>query len=92
VSVEGEYARFAFSAAHGPPTAPGGRTTYARDGSAVRVDVDGDGEREHLGNATRVSFTAETGVVVVVPPRPRGVGDKGGTADEQSAGWPSAGQ
>lgn len=92
VTVEGEYARFAVSAQHGTPTTPGARTTYARDGDAVRLDVDGDGDAERLGTATRVSFRAETGVVVVVPPRPRGVGDKDGQAVEESTGWPDAGR
>ncbi len=91
VTVEGEYARFAVSTSHGRPSAPGARTTYARDGHNVTLDVDGDGAAERLGTADRVSFRAETGVVVVVPPKPRGVGDKGGTAVEESSGWPDAG-
>jgi hypothetical protein len=62
-------------------------TDYTRDGSAVRVDVDGDGARERLGRSTRVAFAVETGVVVVVPPGGRGVGDVGGTADERSPGY-----
>ncbi|EMA20534.1 DUF7286 family protein [Haloarcula marismortui] len=91
VTVEGEYARFAVSASHGPPSEPGAQTTYARDGHNVTLDVDGDGTGERLGTADRVSFRAETGVVVVVPPKPRGVGDKGGNAVEESSGWPDAG-
>ncbi|MEF8827890.1 MAG: hypothetical protein V5A49_02580 [Haloarcula sp.] len=91
VTVEGEYARFAVSASHGPPSEPGARTTYARDGHTVTLDVDDDGATERLGTADRVSFRAETGVVVVVPPRPRGVGDKDGNAVEESSGWPDAG-
>ncbi|KAA9406368.1 hypothetical protein Har1131_05945 [Haloarcula sp. CBA1131] len=91
VTVEGEYARFAVSASHGPPSEPGARTTYARDGHNVTLDVDDDGSTERLGTADRVSFSADTGVVVVVPPKPRGVGDKGGTAVEESSGWPHAG-
>jgi len=62
-------------------------TDYTRDGSAVRLDVDGDGARERLGRSTRVAFAVETGVVVVVPPGGRGVGDVGGTADEHSPGY-----
>ncbi|RLM39481.1 hypothetical protein [Haloarcula sp. Atlit-120R] len=91
VTVEGEYARFAVSASHGRPSAPGARTTYARDGHNVTLDVDDDGTGERLGTADRVSFRAETGVVVVVPPKPRGVGDKDGNAVEESSGWPDAG-
>ncbi|WP_424000040.1 DUF7286 family protein [Haloarcula salina] len=91
VTVRGEYARFAVTASHGPPTEPGAQTTYARDGSEVTLDVDGDGTAETLGTADRISFRADTGVVVVVPPKPRGVGDKDGTAVEESGGWPTAG-
>jgi len=91
VTVEGEYARFAVSASHGPPSDPGARTTYARDGRNVTLDVDDDGVTERLGTADRVSFRADTGVVVVVPPKPRGVGDKDGNAVEESSGWPDAG-
>lgn len=91
VTVEGEYARFAVSASHGSPSEPGARTTYARDGHNVTLDVDDDGAAERLGTADRVSFRADTGVVVVVPPKPRGVGDKDGTAVEESSGWPDAG-
>nr|WP_225307710.1 MULTISPECIES: hypothetical protein [unclassified Haloarcula] len=91
VTVEGEYARFAVSASHGPPGEPGARTIYARDGHNVTLDVDDDGAAEQLGTADRVSFRADTGVVVVVPPKPRGVGDKGGNAVEESSGWPDAG-
>jgi len=91
VTVEGEYARFAVSASHGSPGDPGARTTYARDGHNVTLDVDDDGAAERLGTADRVSFRADTGVVVVVPPKPRGVGDKDGNAVEESSGWPDAG-
>ncbi|WP_276271139.1 DUF7286 family protein [Haloarcula litorea] len=91
VTVEGEYARFAVTADHGTPTTPGARTTYVRDGDAVTLDVDGDGEPERLGRSSRLTFRASTGVVVVVGPNPRGVGDKDGVAVETSAGWPSAG-
>ncbi|GGM43322.1 hypothetical protein GCM10009006_25760 [Haloarcula argentinensis] len=91
VTVEGEYARFAVSASYGPPSEPGAQTTYARDGHNVTLDVDDDGTGEQLGTADRISFRADTGVVVVVPPKPRGVGDKGGNAVEESSGWPDAG-
>ncbi|MFC7075720.1 DUF7286 family protein [Haloarcula halophila] len=91
VSVRGEYGRFAVTANQGPPSAPAGMTTYARDGDAVAIDVDDDGRDERLGTADRISFAAETGVVVVVPPKPRGVGDKDGNTVERSPGWPDAG-
>ena len=91
VSVRGEYGRFAVTANHGPPSAPAGMTTYARDGDTVTVDVDDDGTTERLGTADRISFAAETGITVVVPPKPRGVGDKDGNTVERSPGWPNAG-
>lgn len=91
VTVEGEYARFAVTASHGSPTTPGATTTYARDGEQVHLDVDEDSRPELLGRSTRLSVRAQTGVVVVVPPKPRGVGDKDGVAVETSAGWPRPG-
>jgi hypothetical protein len=91
ITVRGEYARFRVTAPFGSPATPGATTSYVRDGDPVRLDVDGDGDPERLGTASRVSFRAETGVVVVVPPRPRGVGDKDGQAVETSAGWPTPG-
>ncbi|WP_254280073.1 DUF7286 family protein [Haloarcula marina] len=91
VTVEGEYARFAVTANRGTPATPSASTTYVRDGDPVRLDVDGDGTREGLGTSDRLSFRAEAGIVVVVPPRLRGVGDKDGVAVETSAGWPDAG-
>jgi hypothetical protein len=91
VTVEGTYARFSVTASHGPPETPGATVRYVREDSAVTLDVDGDGEREQLGHNTRISFRADTGVVVVVPPKPRGVGDKDGNTVETSAGWPAPG-
>ena len=91
VTVEGEYARFTVSARHGT-TATGGTTMqYAREDESVTIDADGDGEAERLGRNTRLSFHVETGVVMVVPPKPRGVGDKNGNSVETSAGWPEPG-
>ncbi|MFC6862121.1 hypothetical protein ACFQGE_01450 [Halomicroarcula sp. GCM10025817] len=91
VTVRGEYARFRVTAPFGSPATQGATTSYVRDGDPVRLDVDSDGDPERLGTASRVTFRAETGVVVVVPPRPRGVGDKDGQAVETSAGWPTPG-
>ena len=91
VTVKGEYGRFAVEASHGTPVAPGGTTTYAREDEQVTFDVDGDGESETVGSNTRLSFTVDTGVVVVVPPQPRGVGDKDGNSVETSSGWPNPG-
>ncbi len=91
VTVRGEYARFGVRADRGRPTSPGAGLTYARDGSAVTLDVDDDGERERLGRATRVDFDVSTTVVVVVPPGKSGVGDRNGDADERSDGWPEPG-
>jgi hypothetical protein len=67
---------------------PGPAIAYERDGRPVRMDVDGDGEPERLGEATRVAFDIETAVLVVVPPGGRGVGDTNGDADERT-GWPA---
>lgn len=91
VAVRGEYARFGIRADRGRPSDPGADITYARDGSAVTLDVDDDGEAERLGRATRVAFDVSTTIVVVVPPGKSGVGDRDGNADERSDGWPDAG-
>ncbi|MBX0286102.1 hypothetical protein EGH22_07170 [Halomicroarcula sp. F28] len=91
VTVEGTYARFSVTANHGPPGAPGAAVRYVREDRAVQLDVDGDGNSERLGQNTRISFRADTGVVVAVPPKPRGVGDKDGNSVETSAGWPEPG-
>ena len=91
VTVKGTYARFSVTASHGPPGSPGATVRYVREDRDVRLDVDGDGNRERLGSNTRISFRADTGVVVVVPPKPRGVGDKDGNSVETSAGWPAPG-
>jgi hypothetical protein len=86
--VRGEYARFAVTVPRGTPANPGGAMAYVRDGSAVRVDVDGDGERERLGTASRVAFSAESWVGIAVPPNSPGVGDVDGVQNETSRGWP----
>ena len=85
VTVRGEYGRVVLRTDRGRP--PGGTLAYVRDGRGVRLDVDGDGDTEHLGRSERVSFDVSTTVVVVVPPGSRGVGDTGGDADERSPGW-----
>jgi hypothetical protein len=90
VTVKGEYARFAVVANHGSPETPGA-TTYVRENETISFDADGDGDREVVGYNKRVSFSAETGIVIVVPPQPRGVGDKDGISVETSAGWPDPG-
>jgi len=91
VTVEGTYARFSVTASYGPPETPGATLRYVREDRAVHLDADGNGDAERLGRNRRISFRADTGVVVVVPPRPRGVGDKDGNSVETSAGWPAAG-
>ena len=85
VTVRGEYGRFVLRSRRGRP--PDGTLSYVRDGRGVRLDVDDDGDTEHLGRAERVSFDVSTIVVVVVPPGARGVGDTNGDADERSPGW-----
>jgi hypothetical protein len=84
VEVSGQYARFAVSAPQGPP---GEAVRYVREDAAVRMDADGDGEAELLGRTAPVAFETGTTVVVVVPPGPPGVGDRGGNRDETSPGW-----
>lgn len=91
VTVEGTYARFSVTASHGPPGTPGATVRYVREDRTVQIDADDDGEPEQLGQNRRISFRADTGVIVVVPPKPRGVGDKDGNSVETSAGWPEAG-
>ncbi|SFR37746.1 DUF7286 family protein [Halogeometricum limi] len=82
VEAHGAYARFAVST--GDDAVP---TTYVRDGSVVRLDVDGDGERELVGSNERVGFELRTVVVAVVPPGGNGVGDVDGDAIETSSAW-----
>jgi len=94
VEVAGEYASFRIDARQGTPVGRGavdGTTSYVRDGGNVSVDLDGDGSAERLGRSTRVSFDAETTVLVVVPPGKSGVGDVDGVRTEQSDGWPDPG-
>lgn len=85
VEVRGAYAKFAVRTGRGTPNGP---VRYVRDGSVVRLDVDGDGREERLGRGERVAFETSTAVAVAVPPRGRGVGDVNDDADERSAGWP----
>lgn len=91
VSVGGEYARFTVRVPRGTPDDPGAQLRYVRDGSRIGVDVDGDGTREHLGYATRVTFRTGTDVAIAVPPGPQGVGDIDGRTVEESPGWPRPG-
>ncbi|WP_157971558.1 DUF7286 family protein [Halorussus litoreus] len=86
VGVEGQYARFAVRAPDGPPNKS---VTYVRESGVVRLDWDGDGEREVVGRTAPVAFETETVVAVVVPPGPPGVGDRDGTREEESSGWSS---
>ncbi|MFC7177187.1 DUF7286 family protein [Halosegnis marinus] len=84
VEARGAYDRFVVRSREGFP----GRTlAYVRDGGAVGIDWDGDGDAEHAGRASEVDLSVETAVVVVVPPGGQGVGDTDGNADERSAGW-----
>jgi hypothetical protein len=92
VTVRGAYARFSLRTRRGAPaTTPGGTVRYVRDGSTVRLDVDGDGERECLGRDERVAFETGTVVAVAVPPGRGGVGDVDGNADERAGTWPRPG-
>lgn len=86
VSVQGGYERFAVTAPRATPAA-NGSVTYVREAAPVALDVDGDGRAERLGRNREVTLSADTGVLVVVPPGPPGVGDTDGNADERSPGW-----
>ncbi|GGN13901.1 DUF7286 family protein [Halarchaeum nitratireducens] len=57
----------------------------------MALDVDGDGRADRLGRDTALAFDYRTGVVAVVPPGPRGVGDVG-RLSETSAGWAARGE
>lgn len=91
VDVRGEYHTFTVRAPTGTPDSPGAELVYTRDGSPVELDVTGDGSAERLGTATRVSFAAETHIVVGVPSGPPGVGDTDGNMVDESPGWPTPG-
>ncbi|WP_363467432.1 DUF7286 family protein [Halogeometricum borinquense] len=82
VEAHGAYARFTVSAGDGAVP-----TTYVRDGSVVRLDVDGDGSREVIGSNERIGFELRTVVVAAVPPGGNGVGDIDGDAFEASEAW-----
>jgi len=87
VEIRGAYARFTVRTERGSPS-PGAATRYVRDGSIVRLDVDGDGAAERLGRDERVDFRTRTVVAVAVPPYRSGVGDVDGNADERGGTWP----
>jgi hypothetical protein len=92
VSVRGAYARFTLRTRRGTPAStPGAAIRYVRDGSAVRLDVDGDGTPERLGRDERVAFETGTVVAVAVPAYRGGVGDVDGNADERAGTWPEPG-
>jgi hypothetical protein len=92
VHVRGAYARFTLRTGRGaPPSAPEGTVRYVRDGSTVRLDLDGDGTPERLGRDERVAFETKTVVAVAVPPYRSGVGDVDGNADERAGTWPQPG-
>jgi hypothetical protein len=91
VEVAGEFPRFTVRVPRGTPDRPGAQFHYVRETGAVRLDVDGDGAPERIGNTTRVSFRTGTEVAVAVPPGPQGVGDVDGETDETSPGWPEPG-
>jgi len=89
VHVRGAYARFNLRTKRGAPAStPGGALRYVRDGSRVRLDVDGDGTPERLGRDERVAFETRTAVAVAVPPSGSGVGDVDGDSDERAGTWP----
>lgn len=92
VSVRGAYARFTLRTRRGAPAStPGAAVRYVRDGSTVRLDVDGDGTPERLGRDERIDFETGTVVAVAVPAYRGGVGDVDGNADERAGTWPEPG-
>ena len=91
VQVRGEYAQFTVRAPYGSADRPGADLVYVREDGPVRLDITGDGTTERLGRSNRISFTTATGIIVGVPPGPRGVGDTDGTMAETSPGWPDPG-
>ena len=86
VAARGGYARFEVAAPLGRPGVADGTLRYVRAAAPVTLDVDGDGHADRLGRDTALAFDYRTGVVAVVPPGPRGVGDAG-QLSETSAGW-----
>lgn len=90
VQVRGSYVRFAVRVPNGAPDRMPPELTYVRESAPVRLDVDGDGSAERLGENRRIDFAAETVVAVAVPPKPQGVGDVT-ERDEKSPGWPDPG-
>ncbi|MGM0397357.1 MAG: DUF7286 family protein [Halobacteriota archaeon] len=88
VSVEGGYDRFTVETPRATPIhGDDGTISYVRESAAVTLDVDDDGIEETIGRNEPIDLSADTGVVVVVPPGPAGVGDTNGVADERSPGW-----
>jgi hypothetical protein len=88
VQVRGSYDRFTVRAPRAAPVGhSNGTVEYVRRAALVTLDVDGDGTRDRIGRNRPVSFSADTGVVIVVPPGKTGVGDVDGNADERSPGW-----
>lgn len=88
VSVEGGYDRFVVESPRSTPVhGDNGTISYVREAARVRLDVDGDGDRETIGRNEPIELSADTGVFVVVPPGGSGVGDTDGQAIERSAGW-----
>ncbi|AFK18433.1 hypothetical protein E6P09_06595 [Haloferax mediterranei ATCC 33500] len=82
VAVSGEFGQFRVHARGDTES-----LTYARDGSTVALDWNGNGTAETVGHGERVSFEVETAIVVAVPASGVGVGDVDGNADERSDGW-----
>ncbi|MFB6094008.1 MAG: hypothetical protein ABEJ77_03610 [Halanaeroarchaeum sp.] len=88
VSARGGYERIAVRVPRATPAfGDDGAIPYVRESAAVRIDVDGDGTAETVGRNEPIEFAVHTGVFVVVPPGPAGVGDTDGNADERSPGW-----
>ncbi|RQG93115.1 hypothetical protein EA462_02610 [Natrarchaeobius halalkaliphilus] len=84
VEVKGEYARFELASNAGDPSTIQGEN-YVRENGDVFL------EGNHLGSTRPISFESRTIVIVVVPPKGLGVGDRTGDWAEESEGWPEAG-
>ncbi|MFB6135109.1 MAG: hypothetical protein ABEJ55_08985 [Halanaeroarchaeum sp.] len=88
VAVRGGYERFEVrSPRAASPYGDEGTISYVREAAPVAIDVDADGRPEVIGRNEAIEVSAQTGVFVVVPPGPSGVGDTDGNAVETSPGW-----
>ncbi len=88
VEVTGQYDHFTVATRRAAPGRhTNGTVEYVRENRTITADIDNDGQPERLGRNRPISFDAQTGVIIVVPPGKTGVGDVDGQAIETSSGW-----